>query len=323
MAKADNLLAILWLLRSRRRVTAAQIAESLEISLRTAYRYIDALSVSGVPVIAEAGPEGGYSVPDHFRTVPLFFEHTELVALFQAGLFAARCGYPYSEAMEAALEKVRRNLTPAQAADLERHLSGLTVATSLRGGPVEPWLSDLERAVADGATVEMLYWKPEREEPEPRLIDPYGLVYRAGLWYVVGFCHLRRARRDFRIDRIRHLTRTGDTFQRPSDFRAGADAPDDWVQERLRGGPLHRVRLSGDPWAIANLCEHWYLRHFLVERSGREAFFKLDPIGLRHAAYHFASLGTAIRVLEPDDLRLEVADLLRGWLEHHLEVEHP
>lgn len=325
MAKADNLLAILWLLRSRRRVTAAQIAESLEISLRTAYRYIDALSASGVPVIAEAGPDGGYSLPEHFRTVPLFFEQKELVALFQAGLFAARAGYPYSEAMGSALGKVRQNLTPVQAAELERHISGLTVVASIRGGPVEPWLPDLEQAVADGTSVELLYWKADADSPERRTIDPYGLIYRAGLWYVTGFCHLRGALRDFRVDRIRGLTRTGATFHRPPGFRAEAnpEGDHDWIQERLQQAPLTQVRVTGAPWAIANLCEHWYLRHCLLERSGREALFGLDPTGLEHTAHHLASLGAALRVLEPDELRMQVVDLLHRWLQHHQEMEHP
>ncbi|MFZ5825977.1 MAG: helix-turn-helix transcriptional regulator [Bacillota bacterium] len=325
MAKADNLLAILWLLRSRRRVTAAQIADSLEISLRTAYRYIDALSASGVPVVAEAGPEGGYSLPDHFRTVPLFFEPKELVALFHAGLFAARAGYPYSEEMSAALEKVRQNLSPSQVADLERHTSGLSVVGSLRGGPVEPWLPHLEQAVADGATVELLYWKVSGEAPERRLVDPYGLVYRAGLWYVTGFCHLRQALRDFRVDRIRDLTRTGGTFQRPPDFRpeAGTGTERQWIEERLRTAPLTRVGVTGSPWAIASLCEHWYLRHCLLERSGRKAIFNLDPTGLEHTAHHLASMGAAVRVVEPDELRLKVVDLLHRWLQHHQEGEHP
>jgi predicted DNA-binding transcriptional regulator YafY len=321
MAKADNLLAVLWLLRSRRRVTAPQIAEELEISLRTAYRYIDALSASGVPVIADTGPEGGYSLPEQFRSVPLFFAHDELVALFQAGLFARQAGYPYTRAMEAALDKVRRNLSPSQVADLERHVSGLTVAASQRGGPVEPWLSQLEEAVADGATVEMSYWKPVSEAPEVRTLDPYGLVYWAGLWYVSGFCHLRQAVRDFRVDRIQGLRRTGATFQRPADFRHEGSDKGEAIRERLRQGPVTTVRVAGQPWVIATLCEHWYLRHCLQERAGREASFGLDPVGLREAIGYLASFGDSLRILEPGDLRREVAGRLRTWLAHY--EEHP
>lgn len=322
MAKADNLLAVLWLLRSRRRVTAAEIAESLEISLRTAYRYIDALSASGVPVMAETGPDGGYSLPERFRSVPLFFEHTELVALFQAALFARQSGYPHTSALEAALEKVRRNLSPGQAADLERHMAGLVVVGTRRGGPVEPWLPDLEQAVAEGATVEISYWKPDAEAPEIRTIDPYCLVYRSGLWYVTAFCHLRQDQREFRVDRVRHLRRNGSTFQRPPGFQPEEGETGDWIQKRVNQGPTTRVEVSGPPWAMAGLAEHWYLRHCLLERAGRHAVFGLDPIGLQHAAHHFASLGGAVTIHAPADLRQRVAGLLSEWLKHH-EAKHP
>ncbi len=317
MAKADNLLAVLWLLRSRRRVTAAQIAESLEISVRTAYRYIDALSASGVPVVAESGPDGGYSLPESFRTAPLFFETLELVSLFQASLFAEQAGYPHSAALESALAKVRRNISPDQASDLERHTTGFVVVPSRRGGPVEPWLPELERAVAKEQTLELLYAKPNGEEPEQRVVDPYGLVYRAGLWYVQGFCHIRQALRDFRVDRLCAVRQTGASFRRPADYRPTGEYDDHWIEERLQQGELTLVRLTGDPPAITALCEHWYLSRCLVERRGKMAVFRIDPTGLQHTAAQLASLGAAVTIVEPISLRRAVAEILNRWLAHH------
>ncbi|MDB4897426.1 MAG: Helix-turn-helix type 11 domain protein [Firmicutes bacterium] len=119
MAKAGNMLAVLWLLRSRRRMTAHQLAAELEISVRTVYRYIDDLCASGVPVLADSGHEGGYSLPDSFRGAPLIFEPDELAALSQAALFARAAGHPLSEALGKALAKVGRNLTAEQKRDLQ------------------------------------------------------------------------------------------------------------------------------------------------------------------------------------------------------------
>lgn len=81
MAKWDNMLSMIWMLRSGRKLTAAQIADSLEISVRTVYRYIDALCASGVPVVAESGHDGGIRILESFQETPLFFNSVELKAL--------------------------------------------------------------------------------------------------------------------------------------------------------------------------------------------------------------------------------------------------
>ncbi|MFZ5816857.1 MAG: helix-turn-helix transcriptional regulator [Bacillota bacterium] len=176
MAKADNLLAVLWLLRSRRLMTAEQLADALETSVRTIYRYIDSLSASGVPIVAEPGHDGGYSLAAGFQAAPLIFSPVELKALFHAARFAEQGGYPHSEALEGALRKVRSTFTPAQAEHLEREASALTVVPLPRGGPVEPWLEQLEQAVSEGATLRLLYHKLEADAPEVRVVDPYGLA---------------------------------------------------------------------------------------------------------------------------------------------------
>lgn len=72
MAKTDNLLAILWMLSSGEKITAKQISERLEINIRTVYRYIDTLSMSGVPIISDAGHNGGYTLLNNFIEAPLF-----------------------------------------------------------------------------------------------------------------------------------------------------------------------------------------------------------------------------------------------------------
>ena len=69
MSKADYMLSILWMLKERKR-TAGELAETLEISIRSVYRYIDSLCASGVPIVADAGPGGGYTLPEHFIEAP-------------------------------------------------------------------------------------------------------------------------------------------------------------------------------------------------------------------------------------------------------------
>lgn len=72
MPKFDNILAILWMLRSGEKITAKQISEKLEMNIRTVYRYIDTLSTSGVPIISDTGHNGGYTLLNYFIEAPLF-----------------------------------------------------------------------------------------------------------------------------------------------------------------------------------------------------------------------------------------------------------
>ncbi|SDI43854.1 HTH domain-containing protein [Desulfosporosinus hippei DSM 8344] len=77
MPKNDNMLAILWMLSSSKKITAKQIAEKLELNIRTVYRYIDSLSASGVPIISDSGHNGGYSLINEFHQAPLVFDIEE------------------------------------------------------------------------------------------------------------------------------------------------------------------------------------------------------------------------------------------------------
>jgi len=109
MSKADNLFAILWMLRSTGKpLTVRQLADALEISVRTVYRYIDVLCMSGVPVLAEPGHGGGFRLSESFGQVPLIFDRDEQKALLHAAAFAREACYPHGDALERAVAKLRR-----------------------------------------------------------------------------------------------------------------------------------------------------------------------------------------------------------------------
>ncbi|UQZ85084.1 HTH domain protein [Paenibacillus konkukensis] len=215
MSKADNMLAILWLLKDRKRVTAKQLAEELEIHIRTVYRYIDALCASGVPIIADSGHNGGYSLLGQFNEAPLFFDMTEQKALIHAAVFAQESGYPFGEALQKAVGKLKMYTSEEQLQEINKHLIGFDVIQPPADRSREPCLQELESSVAEGCTMEIQYAKTSMLAAEQRRVDPYGLVYWKGKWYIVGFCHLRGDVRSFRVDRIRALTRTDARFARP------------------------------------------------------------------------------------------------------------
>lgn len=320
MAKWDNMLSMLWMLRSGRKLTAAQIADSLEISVRTVYRYIDALCASGVPVVAEPGHDGGIRIMESFKETPLFFNPLELKALVDAFKFTQGAGYPYTEQLESVLKKVENGLHEDQLHDLTRQTSGMDVIALSRPPSVVPLLRDLEQAADDGQTMRITYRKPNAEQSGERNIDPYGLAYVRNEWYAVAFCHRSQAARTFRVDRIARLEPTDMRFEKPEHFSASAYFHDQSKREREADGPLTVIRIEGDPVTLNAVCGHWHMRHYLTERTDREAQFLLDtPTMNKYLPMYLMTFGTAIRIREPLDLKYRIQEIAIGIAKHYAD----
>ncbi|CAH1216246.1 hypothetical protein PAECIP111892_04276 [Paenibacillus auburnensis] len=318
MSKADHLLSILWMLQQRKR-TAAELAESLELSVRSVYRYIDALCASGVPVIADAGPGGGFRLPEHFSASPLFFNAAERRALVQASAFAEGSGYPYVEALSGAIAKLKRYSNDEQLSQMERHERGVEMLHT-PSTPLSHLLEELEVCTADGLTVQMEYRKGSGEAFSVRAIDPYGLVLWKGRWYLAGFCHQRQDIRSFRVDRIAGLERTGACFHRPPGFSAREFLLRSLLPGQDQETALIPVVIASGEEVLNDLCSHWLFGHSLEQRIPGEARFLLDEASLfGFAAYFLLPYGKSLTILEPAALKQKLAAIAAGISAHYTE----
>lgn len=324
MSKADNMLAILWLLKSRRRMTAKQLADELEIHIRTVYRLIDALCISGVPIISEVGRDGGYYIPDSIKLEPLFFQIDEQKALLHAAIFAREAGYPSGSALSRAVAKIKRFTSPEQLARVERQETNLEVIQP----PSDPYLltvlNEIELSIDMQSSLEIDYRTGYDGAMNRRTVDPYGLVHWKSKWYAVGYCHLRGEIRSFRVDRMSRLARADNKFQRPlhfssrefllgnllSDSESGYEATDN--------DSLTSMHIQGNPQAIDDLCGHWLLGHALVERMADRAHFKLDEHNLyTQIPYYLLSFGGKIRIEAPEELKQCMVDITASLLDYY------
>lgn len=310
MSKSDNMLSILWLLKSRKQMTAKQIAEELEISIRTVYRYIDSLCASGVPIVADSGHNGGYSLLEHFNEAPLFFDLQEQKALIHAAKYAQEAGYPFGDALESAISKLKLYTNEEQLEKINRHSIGFDVIHSPIHTPKTKTLQLLEEAVANETTLSIEYIKGNGKEQSSRQLDPYGLLFWKNRWYVVGFCHLRNEVRSFRVDRIITIAETDQKFERPLDFSARQFFMNSILPGIQDPAELISVRIKGHKSAIDNLCEHWLLGHVLIERSVHDVHFKLDRDMITfYLPYLILSFGKSIQVQEPSFLKEKLINI--------------
>ncbi|SNT04997.1 Predicted DNA-binding transcriptional regulator YafY, contains an HTH and WYL domains [Anaerovirgula multivorans] len=299
MAKNDNMLAILWMLNSGTKITAKQIAEKLEINIRTVYRYIDSLCASGVPIISGSGQNGGYSLLNNFIQAPLCFDIEEQKALLHAAVFAKEAGYPFSEALNRATEKLKLYSNQEQENILNRHLIGFEVINRDIAPAVKVVLEELEQSVANEYSVEIEYRSKNEEQSRQRVINPYGIIYWNNKWYTIGFCHLRDEIRSFRVERIVQIKQTKMMFERPEAFSAKAFFLQNLLPDLTSKNGMISLIIKGRAEALDDLCIHWFLGHHLKERTSNQAVFLVDEKAIHaYVPYFLLSYGKAIQVIE-------------------------
>lgn len=215
-----RVLAVLELLQGRGRISGPELAQRIGVDGRTLRRYIAMLEELGIPIVAERGRYGAYLLVPGFKLPPLMFNDDEALAL-SVGLLAAR-GLGLAEAAPAvasAQAKLAR-VTPDR---LKRQLQAIaeTVRLDLAHASDAPHSNEALMALTAAAQaqqrVHLDYTTPQHQCSE-RDVDPYGLAWRAGAWYLVGWCHLRRDLRSFRLDRIGKVQALAAHFERPAAF---------------------------------------------------------------------------------------------------------
>jgi predicted DNA-binding transcriptional regulator YafY len=218
-----RVLTVLELLQAHGRMSGSELARRLEVDRRTVRRYITALEELGIPVTAERGRDGAYSLVAGFKLPPMMFTDDEALAL-SVGLLAARGlglaeGAPAVASAQAKLERVMPS-------PLKRRVRAVDATVSLElARPLSPArdnaaLLALSSAAQAQQRVRLRYSGAAAGAESERDFDPYGLAYRRGRWYVVGACHLRGGLRSFRLDRVVAVTPLPLHFERPADFDA-------------------------------------------------------------------------------------------------------
>ncbi len=216
--RASRLLSLLLLLQTRGRMTAQQLADELEVSVRTIYRDVDALNAAGVPLYGDAGHDGGYQLLDGYRTRLTGLTPAEAEALFLSGLPGPAAELGLGGVLAAATLKLRAAL-PASMQENADRLSErfyLDAPGWYRPERKVPCLAEVAGAVWERQVIRVRYSRWKAPEEVVRTIEPHGLVLKAGTWYVVARCE--GSFRTYRVDQIAEAVPTGEVFERAPGF---------------------------------------------------------------------------------------------------------
>jgi predicted DNA-binding transcriptional regulator YafY len=293
-------------------MTARELARELEVSERTIYRDIDALSMAGVPVYGEPGPEGGYALVDRYRTNLTGLTEGEVRALFMLSIPAPLADLGVSQELRAALLKLAAALPATRRRDEERARQRFHLDSTWwrQGEEVAPHLHTVHQAVWQDRKLHVTYRPPFAVEIE-QLVAPYGLVAKAGVWYLV--CARDERVRVHRVSGLLDARVSDEAFERPagfdlaafwerwcaeheailSDYTATVRVAPNFIPElpRYFGDPIRtRIAQAGPPDA-----EGWVRLELSFE-------------SFEAARERILGFGRGVEVLEPRALRRSVLD---------------
>jgi predicted DNA-binding transcriptional regulator YafY len=324
--RASRLVQLLLLLQTNGKMTASRLATELEVSVRTIYRDIEALSGAGVPIYAEAGPGGGVRLVDGYRTRLTGLTAEEAEALALSGLPGAASELGLGTVLAAAQLKVDAALPPElrSRAVRMRERFHLDAPGWFAREEAVPHLAVLSRAVWEEQRVEIRYQK--RDGEVKRLLDPLGLVLKAGVWYLVALSGRTRSLRTFRVSRVLAVKDLQEDCQRPDDFDLAAhwgEAQDEFlggwpktpVVVRMRGDLLWLVRYVQDPKSTQPALDS-------ASDPDAEGWVTLTLHfeNLEIAGYELMRFGGDLEVLEPAELREHLATRASEMVERYSSV---
>ena len=305
--RADRLVATLLVLQAKGRVTAAELAEELEVSVKTARRDLEALAIAGIPVYSQAGKGGGWRLLGGARTDLSGLTAAEARTLF---MVAGPSSTATPEA-KAALRKLVQALPETFRADAEAAASAVVLDPAGWGGTTVPrpaHLDELQRVVVEGVQVRLGYADRTRSETQ-RVVHPLGLVEKDGVWYLVA--DTDAGLRTFRVNRVRSVEPTGEPVVRPAGFDLAAtwDSVVATIEEK-RTAARAVVRMPAwGPYALRG--QFGPSTTVVAEHPDGRVDIEVGAPTDEYLAEHLAGWGDRLEVIEPPTVRDRLAAIGR------------
>ena len=305
-----------YLLGQRRYPNAPQLAERLEVTIRTVYRDIGYMRYRFQAPIEFDREHNGYFYTEEGYVLPIMrLTEGELVAIFLAEkVLAQYSGSPYHAQLKTAFEKIRNWLPDTVTLNLSLSAEDFSFQPRpVRETEVQVF-DKLSRAISDRRTLRMVYFTQSRNELTERLIDPYHILNYEGDWYLIARCHLRNALRDFAISRIRALEETDEFFYIPRNFDLEAYLKSGFGIEK--DAEKTDVAIWFDSYQARWIREkRWDQSEEREERDDGSLVLRMRVPVTGELKRWILSYGSHAVVLEPEGLRKEMGEEVQRMVE--------
>lgn len=244
--KVDRLVSIIMILLDKERIGAQELADKFEVSPRTIYRDIDAISMAGIPVRSASGVGGGFEIMPEYKIDKKVFSAADLSALLMG--LSSLSGMVRGDELVHALAKVRSFIPAERAKDIELKVNQICIDLSpwMGKSKIQPYLEMIKAALQESKLLSFEYIAHHGNKTA-RTVEPYQLVLKSSHWYLQGYCHKRNDFRLFRLSRMSNLQMQEEVFtprdyQKPIlDFAESLETMQTKIKIRIHKSVMDRV----------------------------------------------------------------------------------
>ncbi|UXH46589.1 YafY family transcriptional regulator [Rossellomorea vietnamensis] len=321
--RGDRLVSILLLLQAHGRMTAKELAEKLEVSERTIHRDMDALSGTGIPVVAERGQNGGWSLLEDYRTDLTGLKESEIRALFVSPSLHLLDDLGLTRTTEEARNKLIASLPSIVREKAKDVWNRIHIDTSSwrKQKDKTASLEMIKGAIFQETKLAITYERADGEIDD-RVVEPLGLVAKGELWYLVA-AKENGDIRNYRVSRIHHAEKVDETFQRPDGF----DLAHYWSSSTtsfIKTLPSFEVKVEVAPQTLSRLTFTGRFARVLEvgERRGAEWI----PVTLsfdteEEAKGYMIGFTDQVKIVEPADLKQKVLEMAEATVSFYRQME--
>ena len=313
--RIDRLQAILTQLQTKKVVKAQEIADRFGISLRTVYRDIRALEEGGVPIGAEAGV--GYYIDDSYSLPPIMLTTEEASAILIAGkLIPYTSDKTIDKAFQNALYKIKSVMKTDDKEVLEKLENSVKVFANTNEIPAKDsiYLQDVQQALVKSKVLELKYFAHYKQEHSIREVEPIGLLFYALNWHLIAYCRLRGDFRDFRLDRIKHLEISDETYNRKLD-----KAFEEYLQRERENYQYFEIELKIEKDLAVWIHEAKYWYGFISEEeNGDHINMKFLNPDLNGFAKWILSMLNKVEIISPTELNSQLVEMVHKLNSNYL-----
>lgn len=306
LKRFDRLVAMLIQLQSRKLIRAQELADRFEVSLRTIYRDVQSLCAAGVPIRSEPGY--GYSIMEGYRLPPVMFTREEAGSFVAAEKLMERFTDPsLMKQFQSAVFKVKSVLRSPE----KEMMEALESQIHTRGGKrhfnqaVPNSMERILKSITEKRQLQLRYQSLASTTPMERTIEPLGIFHELGFWYIMAFCHLRQAYRQFRLDRIQQLKLLDITFSRShGDLHTLMDRKGERGAEKV----VLLIHKSIVPY-MERIRDYYGFKDEVRGEEWVEMTFYTRDLKESFPRW-FLSMGDQARIVQPRSLAVRVKELL-------------